>query len=69
MDGYEVTAEPTEGRNLTTGLRIIGYRIRYRREGDRFYRRFILTLDPAIDLTDEMLERAIREHEQASASR
>jgi hypothetical protein len=66
VNGFEVEAVLESGVSLTSGKPWRGHRIRYRKEGERFYRSFLLSVDDDALPTDAMIEAAVLAHyEQA----
>lgn len=69
MDGYELTVTAERIHNLTQGRSSDGYRVRYRREGTRPWRSFLLTMDGRRGRpSDALIERAVRAHEEANGT-
>lgn len=69
MKGYELTTKREQFLSLASGATYNGWRIRYRREGSRPWRSFLLSVEGDGEPTAAMIEQAVRAHESGSAAR
>lgn len=59
---WEWHAELDHGFDLTTGEEWIGHRVRYREQGTRRYRTFLLSTDDGTAPTESMVLQALEKH-------